>query len=483
MLIDRLQGRRVLVIGDVMLDHVVSGTTDRVSPEAAVPILHAKSEQWTPGGAANVAVNIASLGGEAAVVGVIGPDAAGKQLDELIGQAGLRAALITDPEAHTTRKTRYLAAGRHLLRVDRETIGTSADTGRKLVAAAEAQIDGCACIVISDYAKGVVTAELMSRILAAAKDRGIPLLVDPKHPDFGLYRGAALLTPNRAELARATSEPCDSAASILRAARAASRTTGAAILLTLAEQGMALYQDGAEVWREASRAQAVRNVSGAGDTVIAACALALAAGADLGQAARLANAAAGVAVGKGGPSPPTPEELAEALVSPPNQPRPGQLVEREEAAAIRERWRLEGLTVGVANGCFDLLHPGHVQLLQAAKASCDRLVVALNTDASVRRLKGEGRPLQSQDARAAIIGAMRDVDLVVMFDEDTPLELIQVLRPDVLIKGADHAADTVVGADVVASYGGRLVLAPFAPGHSTTDLVRRGGTAETDAGR
>jgi D-beta-D-heptose 7-phosphate kinase/D-beta-D-heptose 1-phosphate adenosyltransferase len=280
----------------------------------------------------------------------------------------VRAALVTDPRGHTIRKTRYLAADRHLLRVDRETIGVGADAGRELMEAAEAQLDGCDCVVVSDYAKGVVTAELMSRVLAAARDRGVPVLVDPKHPDFSLYRGATVLTPNRAELAQATSEPCDSEASILRAARAAGRATGAAVLVTQSEQGMALFQGEEEIWRETSRAQAVRDVSGAGDTVIAVCALALAAGAELIQAAQLANAAAGVAVARSGPSALAPEELAQALAgAPPREPAPGRLVERQEAALIREGWRSQGLAVGLANGCFDLLHPGHVQLLQAAK--------------------------------------------------------------------------------------------------------------------
>ena len=480
MLIDQLQGRRVLVIGDVILDHFVSGAANRVSPEAPALVLHAAADRWMVGGGANVALNIASLGGEAVIVGVIGCDAAGEQLKDLIQRAGLRSALVSDPEAHTIQKTRYLAGDRHLLRVDRETIGVSAEASRKLIVEAEAQVDGCECIIVSDYAKGVVTAGLMSHILAAAKQRDIPVLVDPKHADFSLYKGATVLTPNRAELARGTTEPCDSEASRLKAAQFAGQLTGASILLTMAEDGMALYQGGQEVWREASRAKSVRDVSGAGDTVIAVCGLALAAGADLTDAARLANIAAGVVVGKSGLSSLTREELTQALASrSPDEPQPGELVTREAAAAIREYWRSEGLSVGFTNGCFDLLHPGHIRILQAAKDACDRLVVALNTDASVRRLKGEGRPLQSEQARAAVIGAMRSVDLVVLFDEDTPLALLQTIRPDVLVKGADYTVDKVVGADLVTSYGGQVVLAPLVDGQSTTNLVQRAKTKDT----
>jgi D-beta-D-heptose 7-phosphate kinase/D-beta-D-heptose 1-phosphate adenosyltransferase len=480
MLIERLAGRRILVIGDVMLDHFVSGETHRVSPEAPALVLHATADRSMPGGAANVALNIASLGGQPLVVGVIGCDAAGDKLEALARCLGLQAALIRDERACTIQKTRYLAGDRHLLRVDRESIGVSAEASRKVVAEVEARIDDCECVIVSDYAKGVITPEVFSRLLAAARARGIPVLADPKHPDFSLYQGATVLTPNRAELSRATATPCDSPDSQLEAALTAMRLTGAAMLLTMGEHGMALYDGHAEIWREAARAHGVRDVSGAGDTVIAAFGLALAAGADLKDAARLANAAAGVVVGRSGLSQVTPAELAQALArGPKDEPPPGKIARYQDVAAIREHWRSQGLMVGLTNGCFDILHPGHLKVLETAKDACDRLIVALNSDASVRRLKGDGRPVQGEGARAALIGALRHVDLVVVFDEDTPLELIEAVRPDLLVKGGDYAASEVVGAEVVASYGGKVVLAPLADGHSTSELIRRAGPSRT----
>ena len=483
MLIDRFSGRRVLVVGDVILDHFVSGAASRVSPEAPALVLHAHADRWMPGGAANVALNIASLGGTAIIVGVIGRDHAGAELKSLIGAAGPQVVpeLIEEEAARTIQKTRYLAGDRHLLRVDRETIGVSEPTGRKVIEAALARIDECDAVVISDYAKGVITPAVVAQIVAAAGRAGTPVLVDPKQRNLELYRGATVLTPNRAELAAATGEPCDDDASRARGAAAATAATGAAILLTLAEQGMALYRGGEEIWREASRAHAVRDVSGAGDTVIAVCALGLAAGGDLVEAARLSNVAAGVVVAKSSLSSLTREELTQALSERSDtEPPPGKLVSAGAAIAAREYWRAQGLSVGLTNGCFDLLHPGHVQLLTQARATCDRLVVALNSDASVRRLKGPERPVQDEQARAAVIGAMRCVDLVVLFDEDTPLELITAFRPDVLIKGADYAMDEVVGADVVKASKGEVVLVPLAQGHSTTRLIRRFGHEDAD---
>lgn len=396
------------------------------------------------------------------------------QLAELIEAAGLDSVLIRDVATCTIQKTRLLSGDRHLIRIDRERIGVSPEASERLIAEAEARIEGCDCVIVSDYAKGAVTPGAMARILVAAGRRGIPVLVDPKHADFSLYEGAAVLTPNRAELARATGETCDGPDSQLQAARAASALTGAAILLTMGEQGMALYQEGEEIWREATRACSVRDVSGAGDTVIAVFALALAAGVDMIDAARLANAAAGVVVGKSGLSSLTSAELTRAVTSvSAAEPPSGKQVDRDGGVAIREHWRAQGLTVGLTNGCFDLLHPGHLQLLDTAKAACDRLIVALNSDASVRRLKGRGRPIQSETARATIVAALRPVDLVMLFAEDTPLELIQAVRPDVLVKGADYAADEVVGAEAVASYGGEVLLASLAEGHSTSTLIRR----------
>ena len=475
MLIDAIQGRRVLVVGDVMLDHFVSGRVERVSPEAPALVVNVTEERTLLGGAANVAANVASLGGTAVLVGVVGQDAAALQLAALLTEgAGVVDALLRLPGRPTTQKTRYLGGDRHLLRADRERIGLDEAAERWLVETACARLADCHAVVLSDYAKGVVSPAVARAIVAAARAAGIPVAVDPKRADLSIFKDASLLTPNRKEMRLATGEDCEDEASQDRAGAAAAAAAGAAVLLTLSEQGVALYQAGAEAWRDPARARVVRDVSGAGDTVVAAAALALAAGASMREAAHFANAAAAVVVGKSGTACVTPEELNRALLHGSDEAlAAGKLVPLSQAVAIAQDWRGAGLRVGFTNGCFDLLHPGHIKLLAAARALCDRLVVALNTDASISRLKGPERPIQSELARAEVIGALRSVDLVVLFEEDTPLELIGALRPDVLVKGADYTVETVVGSDLVLGWGGRVELVELAPEQSSSRLIAR----------
>jgi D-beta-D-heptose 7-phosphate kinase / D-beta-D-heptose 1-phosphate adenosyltransferase len=475
MLIDAIQGRRVLVVGDVMLDHFVSGVVERVSPEAPALVINVTDERSMLGGAANVAANIAALGGHAVLVGVIGQDAAGLQVCELIANQGaVTSALIRVAGVPTTQKTRYLGGDRHLLRADRERIGLDEETREKVIAAARAEINSCEAVVISDYAKGVACAEVVRAVIEAAQVDGIPVVVDPKQADLSMFAGAALLTPNRKEMRLATGEPCEDEASCDVGGARITTLTGAAVLLTRSEKGVRLYQSGRPPWGEPAQATAVRDVSGAGDTVIAACALALAAGAELTDAAHLANAAAAVAVGKSGTSCVTPQELNHALLHHPDHAlTAGKLAPLATAVDTVRDWRKASARVGFTNGCFDLLHPGHVKLLAAARELCDRLVVGLNTDASVSRLKGPERPIQTELARAEVIGALRSVDLVVLFDEDTPLTLIQALRPEVLVKGADYTVETVVGSDLVLGWGGEVKLVELAPEQSSSRLIAR----------
>jgi D-beta-D-heptose 7-phosphate kinase/D-beta-D-heptose 1-phosphate adenosyltransferase len=466
----------VLVVGDVMLDRFISGIVERVSPEAPALVLSIDSERSMLGGAANVAANIASLGGVAVLVGIIGDDLDSAHVSSLVAQFGgsLVDAMIRSPTTKTTSKTRYIAGDRHLLRADSETVGLSSEDEQAIAAAIRDCVVDCDAIVMSDYAKGVMSPAVMQAAVEIAEASRIPLVADPKRRDFVLYKGADLLTPNCKELEYATGEPCKDLGSCQRAAEEVIALTGASVLLTRAEDGVALFQAGAEAWSEPAQTRLVRDVSGAGDTVLAVSAIALAAGADLVDASHLANVAAALAVGRSGTSCITPDELTFALLhSPDADVLAGKLVSTSSAVAIRDVWRDEGHTVGFTNGCFDLLHPGHVTLLAEAGRMCQRLIVGLNTDDSVRRLKGSERPVQTELARAEVIGALRPVDLVVLFDGDTPIDLIAALRPDVLIKGSDYTVDTVVGAEIVQSWGGGVALIDLVPGHSSTKLIAR----------
>lgn len=459
----------VLVVGDVMLDHYVEGAVERVSDEAPVPILRVRSERWALGGAANVAANIAALGGRVTLVGVVGADADGERVRRLLAELpGVDARLVAATGRPTTLKTRYVGASQQMIRVDREDARPLPAELTQTLAAAVAGAGAAGALVVSDYGKGVVA----EAVLATAFARPEPAIVDPKRHDLSAYRGAAVITPNRRELTVATALPCESDPEAEAAAAAAMAASGAAILLTRSEKGMSLFRPDQPPVHRPTEAREVFDVSGAGDTVVAVYALATAAGLDAETAMRLANAAAGVVVAKVGAAVALPAELLAAL-SPAHGAAATGAISLAEAVRLRERWAGEGLRVGFANGCFDLIHPGHVSLLRQAAAACDRLIVALNTDRSVRALKGEGRPLQSETARAEVMAAIRGVDAVILFDEPTPLETIAALQPDLLVKGADYTEAEVVGADLVKARGGRILLADLTPGQSTTAMAER----------
>lgn len=474
MLIDDFADRRLLVVGDVMLDHFVVGDVERVSPEAPALVLRVEGERTMLGGAGNVASNVASLGGTAILVGVIGEDPQGSRLSALLGREDGRIVdrLVRSKDTRTTEKTRYIAGDRHLLRADREDVAPVGHLESQVIEQATRDLDSCDAVLLSDYAKGVVSRRLVQSVVEQAHARGIPVIADPKLRDFALYAGADVITPNARELAYATGEGCADEESCARAASVAIGLTQASVLLTRSEHGVAVYEDGADPWIESAHPTTVRDVSGAGDTILAVTALALAAGASLTECAHVANVAAAVAIGKSGTATVTSDELNFALL---HSPEPGELagklVSLGSARLARERWRAQGLDVGFTNGCFDLLHPGHIRLLTEGRALCDRLIVALNTDESVHRLKGPERPVQTELARAEVIGAVRSVDLVVLFDADTPLNLIAELTPNVLIKGADYSIDSVIGADLVQGWGGRVELIPLVPDTSTTALI------------
>ena len=471
-----LAGQRILVLGDAMLDRFVTGTVARVSPEAPVPVLHVAEQRELPGGAGNVLRNLTALGACVHLVAAVGEDDAGARLRALIEAAdAATGTLVAAPGRATTVKTRYLAGGQQLLRSDIEDPRPLPETVRaELHAALRAALPAAAALVISDYGKGVLDPPLVRAALDAAARAGVPAVVDPKGPDYTRYRGARVVTPNQAELATATGHSTETDAETEHAARAlAEGLDGAAILATRGPRGMTLVDGRGPARHLPAAAREVFDVSGAGDTVVAAVAAGLAAGLDLAEAARLANAAAGLVVGKVGTATVRPAELAEALRA--DRPHAGEAKRADAARAAEQaaRWQRQGLRVGFTNGCFDLLHPGHLHLLDQARAACDRLIVAVNTDASVRRLKGPARPIQDESARTAVLAALASVDLVVPFAEDTPQALIAALRPDVLVKGADYAREAVIGAEQVEARGGRVVLVPLLPDQSTTRTLDR----------
>ncbi|HEY4042709.1 MAG TPA: D-glycero-beta-D-manno-heptose 1-phosphate adenylyltransferase [Rhodopila sp.] len=465
---------RVLVIGDVILDRYVSGAVHRLSPEAPIPVLRPAGNHCTLGGAANVALNIATLGGHAILVGVTGEDPAGEEIGRMVDATpGIASALVRIPGRPTTSKTRFMTGSHQLLRLDEEvTDPLDPKAVAAVMTAIVAKFDDADVIVLSDYAKGVLCDGVLDAILARAQGR--LLIADPKRPDFAAYRGATVLTPNEHEVRVATRIDADQDSGADRAGRLALEATGGeAVLITRSAKGLTLVCRDVSALHLPTRAREVADVSGAGDTMVAALAVALGAGAPLPEAAMLANATAGISVGKQGTATVSRQELLNALHLDDLVATDRKVASLDEAVEKVGDWRRHGLRVGFANGCFDLIHPGHVQLLSEARAACDRLIVALNTDASVKRLKGPTRPLQNEMARATVMASMSAVDLVTLFDEDTPLEMINALRPDVLVKGSDYTVAQVVGGDLVRGWGGRVVLVTLREGHSTTRTIRR----------
>jgi D-beta-D-heptose 7-phosphate kinase/D-beta-D-heptose 1-phosphate adenosyltransferase len=478
--LDRLSDHRVAVIGDVMLDCYMSGSVSRISPEAPVPVLRVTEERAVPGGAANVAANLASLGLSVNLVGLAGQDAAREELVALLARMGEIdcGGIAAVPGRRTTRKLRVIGAHQQIVRVDHEdAIPCSEQIEADFLAAMARAIESADIVILSDYGKGVCSDRAIRAVIDRAAALGKKVLVDPKRTDLAVYRGAFLVTPNRKELTDATGLPCESDGEAAAAAARAQEMCGAHLLLTRSEKGMSFYPLGEAPMHVPTVAQDVFDVSGAGDTVVAVLAAALAADMPMRDAMRMANHAAGIVVSKLGTASVTREELAAALLaeSPASDVNDGRLLDRDTMIALRHAWARDKLTVGFANGCFDLVHPGHVSLIAQAAASCDRLIVALNTDASVRRLKGPARPIQDEAARAAVIGAIKGVAAVILFDEETPLKLIEAIQPDVLVKGADYTIDRVVGADVVRKRGGRVVLAELTQGQSTSGIVAAAG--------
>jgi D-beta-D-heptose 7-phosphate kinase / D-beta-D-heptose 1-phosphate adenosyltransferase len=471
-------GATVLTLGDIMLDRFAYCRLERISPEAPVPVLHLQRVETMLGGVGNVARNVAALGGTAVLIGLVGGDAAGDEVRAAITRTPrLVGAHVHSVARPTICKTRYIAAHQQMMRVDEEELhGLTAAEEAVLIAAIGKAIPAVDSVILSDYDKGVLSAKVTRFAIARALARGIPVFVDPKAKPFRHYRGATCVTPNLAELAHASRLPVATEEEVIAAAGRVLREAKAeAILAKRSDKGMVLVEASGAVHIEAARAREVFDVTGAGDTVIAVLALAVAAGHALPDAMRLANTAAGVVVSKLGTATVELDELMlEASRDSKNRAAlHAKYYSLAEVETLVRQWKSRGLTVGFTNGCFDIVHPGHVGMLGAARTECDRLVVALNDDDSVRRLKGASRPINALADRAAVIAGLGSVDAVLSFADDTPLELIRRLKPDVLMKGADYTVETVVGAEDVIAAGGRVALIDLVEGHSTSKVIGR----------
>jgi D-beta-D-heptose 7-phosphate kinase/D-beta-D-heptose 1-phosphate adenosyltransferase len=479
----------VLCVGDLMLDEFVYGEVSRISPEAPAPVIAVQRSAVNVGGAGNVARNIAALGARCIFVGLIGEDEAGRTLKaELAKESLVEALLVSDAARPTTRKVRFVSEhfSTHMLRADWEmATPASAEIEQKLIDTIVPLIARADIVLLSDYAKGVLTARVIRNVIDAARKLGKRVIVDPKSANFAIYRGATLLTPNRKEFAEATRSHADTPAAITAAAPDAMLLADCeAMLVTQGEHGMTLVPRSGDAIHVPAHPVKVRDVTGAGDTVAAMLAVALAAGADWETALRSASAAAAVAVSKTGTATVTPREWRRKILPHAFLAAEEKIVSSGDLDVHLSDWRQHELRVGFTNGCFDILHPGHVKVLTAARGACDRLIVGLNSDASTRRLKGEERPVQNERARAEVLAALEAVDLVVIFEEDTPLKLITQIKPAVLVKGGDYTREQVVGHDIVEAHGGEVLLIDTMPGFSTTSLVNRArqGTGEGKVG-
>jgi len=458
---------RIIVVGDVMLDRYWSGHATRISPEAPVPVVRVKSSEERIGGAGNVALNIAKLGGKVTLLGVVGDDKEGALLKEMLEAENVRCDFLTVAAARTICKLRIMAQHQQLIRLDFEDTPIGFDSG-ELTARLRRHLPDHDVVVFSDYAKGTLTD--VTAYIAAAKQAGLKVLVDPKGDDYRRYARADLITPNLAEFL-AVAGACAGERDVLEKGRELLRKCQLqAILLTRGEAGMTLLRE-TEEHSLPARAKDVFDVTGAGDTVIAVMSLAVALSLPLPEAMYLANLAGGIVVGKLGTSTVTPEELTRAMHG--DKDLLYGIVSEDELMHIVARAKAHNERIIMTNGCFDLLHAGHVTYLEQAKALGDRLIVAVNSDASVKKLKGESRPINGLQERMIVLSALACVDWVVAFEEETPERLYCRLLPDVVVKGGDYTPDQVAGADCVVKAGGEVRILQFVDGQSTTAMINK----------
>lgn len=492
----------VLVIGDIMLDRFVYGHVERISPESPVPVLAIRREEKMLGGAGNALANLAGLGANARIISVVGDDDEGAQVHEQLHKLGFDGGdLVIDTSRPTTVKSRFLAGHQQLLRTDFENRTPISDTAAKAVIdSTRNALKDVGAVILSDYDKGLLRQDVIDAIISAAKKQNVPVIVDPKGQDFSIYKGASAVTPNKKELSDAVrGAPTGTDEEVIAAASQIIDECGIeAVVATRSSDGMSVVQKDQDPVHLRTTDIEVFDVSGAGDTVIATIAAALAAGANLVEAAGLANVAGSVVVTKVGTAPIRSDELAVALESDQgdaltrigaepekaDRARKGDILDAsktswEEAAEQIRRWKARGLKVGFTNGCFDILHFGHVSYLNNTRDHCDRLIVGLNKDSSVNVLKGPTRPVHDEQSRAAVLAALGSVDMVVMFgadekgDDNTAIALLEALKPDVYFKGGDYTEDQIPEAPTVRAYGGEVKVMPVYEGHSTTNSITK----------
>ena len=467
---------RILVVGDLMLDRYIFGEVERISPEAPVPVLRHAQRYERPGGAANVAMNLAGLGCETFLAGFWGADGEQAELARLLEPAGINTDGVVSSSLPTVSKTRIVARTQQLLRLDIESRDPYPyEETARLEARATELVGKVHAVILSDYAKGTLTNEVAEVIIRTARQAGIPVLVDPKTRDLSKYSGATTICPNLGELSLATGVPAHQTQALLAAAHLQMAEHDFAFLtVTMSEKGIRiLSRDGTPDYHSPARAREVYDVSGAGDTVIATLAASLAGGLHVHTAVELANLAAGIVVGKVGTVPIAQHELIAAL-TPSSGITSGEKILDFDRIQLRvAEWRAAGETVVFTNGCFDLLHVGHITLLEDCRRFGSKLVLGLNADSSVCRLKGPTRPIVGERERARVMAALASVDAVVLFEEDTPLELIRALKPNVLVKGGDYTIDTVIGHQDVIASGGRVEIVPTVEGFSTSNIVKK----------
>ncbi len=460
---------RVLVLGDIMLDRYWEGGTSRISPEAPVPVVKVDQITDRPGGAGNVALNIAALGAAAQLGGYTGDDEMADSLQDMLGGAGVSCHFSRVPEHPTITKLRIISRHQQLIRLDFEESDLAAAGGDLLQAHGDS-LAGLGALILSDYAKGALSDP--QPLIAAAREAGVPVLVDPKGTEFQRYRGATLMTPNLHEF-EAVVGPCETEQALVAKGEALmGELELSALLVTRGEHGMTLLRPGEEELHLPARAREVFDVTGAGDTVIAVLGAAVAAGASLPQAVGLSNIAASIVVGKLGTAAVSAPELRRAVQAESGSERGAMTLEQLQVAVADAR--AQGEKVVFTNGCFDIIHAGHVTYLEQARQQGDRLIVAVNSDDSVRRLKGKGRPINPQERRMAVLAGLESVDWVVCFEDDTPRPLLHALQPDVLVKGGDYKDKTgVVGWEIVEEYGGEVRVLAFVDSVSTTAIVEK----------
>jgi len=465
---------KVLVVGDIMLDRYIHGEVERISPEAPVPVIRHAQRYERAGGAANVAMNLAGLGCKAVLAGFWGDDTEQGELATILERAGIDTVGVVSSSRPTISKTRIVGRMQQLLRLDIESQEAppqvEADRLRERATELVSKVNA---VILSDYAKGALTGELCESVIRAARAVGVPVLVDPKTKDFSKYNGATTVCPNLGELSAATGVPAHETEALLDAAQTLLAEHDFEYLtVTMSEKGITLLQrDGR--YHSPARAREVFDVSGAGDTVISTLAAGLAGGLKVETAVELANLAAGIVVGKMGTVPIAQHELIAALTPSTGLTAGEKILDLERVKRRVAEWRASGETIVFTNGCFDLLHVGHIKLLEDCRKFGTKLVLGLNADASVCRLKGPTRPIVGERERARVMAALAAVDAVVLFEEDTPLELIRALKPNVLVKGGDYTLETVVGHEDVIASGGRVEIVPTVEGFSTTNIVKK----------